>query len=106
MAERLTFDIFAIDNASRGFIAAGRAAQATSDDVAKLARRLDEIGKKSASARVGLKGDKESLAQLDALQFKLLKLGEKTSKPSVSLEGFAKASAEMSALGVQMDECI
>ncbi len=103
MAERLTFDIFAIDNASRGFIAAGRAAQATSDDVAKLARRLDDIGTKSASARVGLKGDKESLAQLDQLQFRLLKLGEKTSKPNVSLEGFARATAEISALSVQMD---
>jgi hypothetical protein len=103
VAERLVFDIFAIDNASKGFIAAGRAASATSDDVAKLARRLDEIGTKSAEARIGLKGNKDALAQLDQLQFRLLKLGEKTSKPNVSLEGFAKASAEIAALSVQMD---
>src|SRR5258708_7400442 len=103
MAERLVFDIFAIDNASRGFTAAGRAASATSDDVAKLARRLDEIGTKSASARVGLTGDKDALLQIDRLQLKLLELGKKTSKPDVSLEGFARASVEISALERQMD---
>jgi len=103
VAERLVFDIFAIDNASKGFIAAGRAAQATSDDVAKLARRLDEIGTKSAKARVGLDGNKDALAQLDALQFRLLKLGEKNSKPSVTLEGFAKTSAEISILERQLE---
>src|SRR5258708_20288929 len=96
MAERLVFDLFAIDNASKGFIAAGRAAQATSDDVAKLARRLDEIGPKSASARVGLTGDKDALLQIDRLQLKLLELGKQTSKPDASLARFATATAAIS----------
>ena len=101
--ERLVFDIFAIDNASRGFIAAGRSASAAADNVAGLARRLDEIGAKSAEARVGLKGNKEALAQIDQLQFRLLKLGEITSSPDISLEGFARASAQISALELQVD---
>ncbi len=101
--ERLVFDIFAIDNASRGFIAAGKSASAAADQVSGLKRRLDEIGTKSAEARVGLKGSKDALAQLDQLQFRLLKLGEKNSRPGVTLEGFAKTSAEISILERQLE---
>ena len=47
--ETLSFDIFARLRED-GFAKAGRAASAATDDVMALARRLDELAKKSAGA--------------------------------------------------------
>lgn len=102
MAERLTFDVFSVDNASRGFVSAGKSASAASDNVAALSKRLDEIGKRSVEARVGLAGDKGALAQLDQIQVKLLATGKKTADPKITLEGYAKASAQASLLDAQL----
>ena len=101
MAERLVFDLFAIDHASKGFLGAAKSAQVATGQVKELARRLDEVGTRSAKATVGLKGNQTALLQIEQLQLKLLKLGDKV-HPDISLEGFARASAEISALELQM----
>jgi hypothetical protein len=105
MAEELRFNLLADDRgASEGFKRVGRNASAASDDVLGLAKRLDEIGKKSVQARVGLAGDKDALAQLDRLDLKLLTTGRKVVDPKISLDGAARASAEISGLDVQLDK--
>jgi len=100
--ERLVFNIFA-QLREDGFAKASRAARATSDDVVALGRRLDEIGRKSETARVGLAGNKEMLAQLDALQVKMIRAGGRIT-PEMSLEGAAKVGAELAALDVGFDK--
>jgi hypothetical protein len=106
MAEKLQFDILANDRASETFSSLGRKASAASDDVLGLGRRLDEVGRKSATATVGLAGNKEAQAQLDKLDLKLLTLGRRVTDPKISIDGAAKASAEISALDVEMDKLI
>ena len=101
--ESLNFDIFARLRED-GFAKAGKAASAASDDVLNLAKRLDELGKKSATARVGLAGDKEALAQLDKLDLKLLTVGRRVVDPEITLHGAAKAQAEIAALEVSLDK--
>jgi len=101
--ETLTFDIFARLRED-GFAKAGKAATAASEDVDKLAVRLDKLGAKSTEARVKLTGNKEALAQLDALNLKLLKVGERAVNPEIDVKGAAKAQAEIAALEVQLDK--
>ena len=101
--ETLSFDIFARLRED-GFAKAGKAASAASDDVLGLAKRLDELSRKSATARVGLAGDKEALAQLDKLDLKLLTTGRRVVDPKITLDGAAKAQAEISGLEVSLDK--
>src|SRR5690242_5072477 len=68
-----------------------------------LAKRLDEISAKSASARVRLEGDKDALARLDKLDLKMAVTGNKVMSPKVSIEGAARAAVEISALDVELD---
>ena len=103
MAEKLVFDLLANDRASAGFAAAGRSASAAADDVLGLAKRLDEVGKKSAKAKVGLEGDKAADLQIDKLNLKLFKLGQLVLKPKISPEGFLKASIEIKAIELELD---
>jgi hypothetical protein len=100
--ETLGFNIFS-QVREDGFTKAGRAASAAADDVMALGRRLDEISKKSATARVGLAGDKDATAKLDKLDLKLLTTGRKVVDPTITLEGAAKAVVEISALDAQID---
>jgi hypothetical protein len=99
--ETLSFDIFARLRED-GFAKAGRAASAATDDVMGLARRLDELSKKSATARVALAGDKEALAQLDKFDLKLLTTGRRVVDPKITLDGAAKAQAEIAGLEVSL----
>jgi cell wall-associated NlpC family hydrolase len=99
--EQLNFDIFARLRED-GFAKAGKAASAASDDVMKLAERLDKLGAKSTKARVDLAGDKEALAQLDKLDLKLLTVGRRVIDPDIKLDGAAKAQAEISGLEVSL----
>jgi hypothetical protein len=101
--EQLNFDIFARLRED-GFAKAGKAANAASDDVLGLAKRLDELSKKSATARVSLAGDKEALAQLDKLDLKLLTTGRRVVDPKITLDGAAKAQAEIAGLEVSLDK--
>jgi hypothetical protein len=103
VAEDLIFNILAKDSASSGFTRAGRAAAAASDDVLGLARRLDEVSKKSATARVELSGNKDAMAQLDKLDLKLLETGRRVVDPKVSINGAAKASVQISDLDAKLD---
>jgi hypothetical protein len=102
--EKLTFDLIANDKASAGFSAAGRAASDASDDVLGLAKRLDEISKKTATAKVRLDGDKDADLKLDQMSLKLLKLGRTVVKPDISVDGFLKATLEVKALELEMDK--
>lgn len=105
MAERLQFDILAnADNAVSGFVKAGRSAAAASDDVLGLAKRLDEISKKSATARVELAGNKEAMAQLDKLDLKLLATGRSVTDAKVSVDGVLKAATEIQGLDLELDK--
>jgi len=99
--ETLSFDIFARLRED-GFAKAGKAASAATDDVMALARRLDELSKKSATARVDLAGDKEALAQLDKLDLKLLTTGRRVVDPKITLDGAAKAQAEIAGLEISL----
>lgn len=101
--EQLNFDIFARLRED-GFAKAGKAASAASDDVMGLAHRLDELAKKSATARVQLAGDKEALAALDKLDLKLLTTGRRVVDPKITLDGAAKAQAEIAGLDVSLDK--
>ena len=57
--ERLDFDIFARLRED-GFAKAGKAAEAASEEVGKLAERLDKLGAKSTEARVEAGGQQGS----------------------------------------------
>jgi hypothetical protein len=102
--ETLRFDILAVDKASSGFSAAGRSASEAAGNVDKLTRRLDEVSKKSATARVGLAGDKEAQAALDRLDAKLLGLDRRVASPHLKVEGAARAIADISAVGLELDK--
>lgn len=106
MAEKIQFDILANDRASGGFRAAGRAAAAASDDVLGLARRLDDVGKKQARARVELAGDKEALSRLDRLDARMLTTGRRVVSPNIDVHGAARASADISAVDIELDKLI
>jgi len=96
--ETLRFDIIAQDRASSGFSAAGRSASEAAGNVDKLSRRLDEISRKSAAARVRLDGNAEALAALDRTDAKLLALDRRVANPNLKVEGAARAIADISAV--------
>jgi hypothetical protein len=102
--EQLIFDVFAnTARAEGGFTNLGRKAAAASDDVMGLAKRLDEISAKSATARVKLAGNTEALAQLDRLDLKMASVGNRVMDPKVSIEGVARASVELTGLSAEID---
>jgi hypothetical protein len=102
--EQLIFDIIARDSASPGFERLAKAAQGAGGNVSDLSRKIDELGRKSATARVSLAGDREAQASLDKLDARLLTLTHKTARPDISIEGAAKATAEISALDLELDK--
>lgn len=102
--EQLIFDIITRDRASEGFRKVGEAAKAAAGDTETLNRRLDEAGKKSATARVALAGDKEAQAALDKMDAKLVSLNRRTANPNISIEGAARAIAEVSSLELELDK--
>src|SRR5258708_18413599 len=102
--QTLIFDISARDSASPAFAKLGHAASGASGNVSDLSRRIDELGRKSAAARVTLDGDKEAQARLDRLDASLLTLTHRSANPNISIEGAARAAAEISALELQLDK--
>ena len=81
-------------------------AQSASDvsgKVSTLGDRLDKLGSRVATARVGLEGNKDAQAQLDQLDVKLLALGRKTANPNISVEGVARAQADISKIDLALD---
>ena len=101
--ETLTFDIFANDRASETFRRLGLAADSASGDVRQLGERLDKLGARVTTARVGLDGNKEANVELDKLDLKLIRLGKKVANPSIDVEGKVKALADIAAVDLAMD---
>lgn len=102
--EQLILDILANDRASPSLRATGKSASAASDDVAALAKRLDELGAKSAKARVSVEGSAEAQAQLDKLDLKMLQVGRRVMDPKITVEGTAKAAAELAGISAGLDK--
>lgn len=100
--QQLIFDIVTRDRASEGFAKAGKAASAAAGNVDTLTRRLDEVGRKSATARVQLAGNAEAQAALDKMDARLISLDRRTASPNLTVEGAARALAEISAIDVAM----
>src|SRR5260221_397517 len=101
--QQLIFDLIARDSASPAFAKLGATAQGASGNVSDLSKRIDELGRKSAEARIGLQGNQEAQATLDKLDARLLSLTHKRSIP-LSIEGAARAAAEVSALELELDK--
>ena len=55
--EQLILDVITRDRASAGLTTISKAAESASDHTDELNKRLEELGKKSATARVRLEGD-------------------------------------------------
>src|SRR5260370_1277850 len=101
--QQLIFDIIARDAASPAFAKLGATAAGASGNVSELSRRIDDLGRKSAQARVGIDGNLQAQAALDRLDAQLLSLTHKTQIP-LSIEGAARAAAEISALELQLEK--
>jgi hypothetical protein len=65
--------------------------------------QLDELAHKSATARVGLAGDKEAKLALDSLDLKLARLGKRIARPDVTVEGLAAAQLGITRLDLALD---
>src|SRR5258707_14460264 len=102
--QQLIFDIIARDAASPAFAKLGATAQGASGNVSDLSKRIDELGRKSAEARVSLAGDKEAQARLDRLDASLLTLTHRSANPNISIEVAARAAAEIAALDLELDK--
>lgn len=102
--QQLIFDILTRDRASDGLSRIGRSASEAAGNTDTLNRRLDELGRKSAEARVKLAGDKDAQASLDKIDAKLLSVDRRTAKPNVTIEGVARATADLAALDLELDK--
>src|SRR5215468_3500312 len=102
--QSLILDILLRDRASEGLSKAGMSARDAGVSVDSLQRKLTELGRKTAEARVKLSGDKESQASLDKIDLKLLSLDRRTSSARITVEGVARATAELAALDVELDK--
>lgn len=102
--EQLIFDIVTRDRASDGITKVGSAARDAAGNVDSLTRRLDDVGRKTATARLALAGDKDAQASLDKIDAKIVSLDRRTASPNITIEGAARATAEISAIDVELDK--
>ena len=101
--ETLILDILTRDRASDDLSKIGARAEDASLQTDKLNKRLDELGRKSATARVKLDGDKDAALSLDKINAKLLGIDRRVSNPKITVEGVAKATAELAALDAELN---
>jgi hypothetical protein len=101
--ESLIFDLLVRDRASDGLSKVGTSASSAAGNVDSLGRRLDDVGRKSVTARLQLSGDKDAQAALDRIDARLIGLDRRTSSPKLTVEGAARATAEVSALDLELD---
>jgi hypothetical protein len=73
-------------------------------DLDALKARLDELGRKSVTASVNVKGDTDAELAVTRLQTQLLTLGKQVSNPKISVEGAAAAELKMHALELSLDK--
>lgn len=102
--EQLILEVITKDRASPGLDRIGLSAGDAAGNVDTLSRRLSEVGNKSATARVGLEGNKEAQAALDRIDAKLVTLDRRTANPNISVEGAARAAAELAAIDLELDK--
>src|SRR5258708_15231690 len=95
--QQLIFDIIARDSASPAFAKLGATAQGAAGNVSDLSKRIDELGPRSAEARVGLAGEKEGPARLDKLDARPLTPAHPAADPHIRIQGAAPAAAEICA---------
>jgi hypothetical protein len=72
-------------------------------DLDALKARLDELGRKVETAKVGLDGTKESEAELLRINAMLAALGNRTTAAKIKVDGGAKAAADIAALELRLD---
>lgn len=101
--ESLIFDLLVRDRASDGLSKIGGSASSAAGNVDSLVGRLDDVGRKSVTARLALAGDKEAQAALDRIDARLIGLDRRTASPNITVEGAARATAEVSALDLELD---
>jgi SLT domain-containing protein len=102
--ESLIFDLLVRDRASDGISKIGTSAGSAAGSVDSLVNRLNDVGRKSVTARLALSGDKEAQASLDKIDARLLGLDRRTASPNITVEGAARAAAEVSALDIELDK--
>ena len=93
----INYTVNAIDSASEVF---RRIAGSADDVVAKI----DDLSHKSATARVGLAGDKEASLSIADIELKLARLGKKAANPNVTVEGLASAQLGIMRLSLALDK--
>src|SRR5580692_5309550 len=101
--ESLIFDLLVRGRASDGISKIGGSASSAAGNVDKLVGRLDDVGRKSVTARLALAGDKDAQASLDRIDARLIGLDRRTASPKLTVEGAARATAEVSALDLELD---
>lgn len=92
----IQYVVNAVDSASATF---ARIAGSADD----LITQIDDLGSKSATARVGLEGDKEAKLTLDSLDLKLGRLAEKVATPGIDVKGRAAAQLAIDRVSLAMD---
>lgn len=102
--EQIILEILLKDRASEGLGRTSGAARLAGENVGALNKKLDEVSRKTAEARVKLAGDKEAQAALDKLDTKLLGLDRRTANPRITVEGAARALAEITAVDAELDK--
>ena len=102
--ESLIFDLLVRDRASDGLSKIGGSASSAAGNVDSLTKRLDDVGRKSVTARLALDGDKAAQAALDRIDARLIGLDRRTASPNITVEGAARATAEISALDLELDK--
>src|SRR5258708_10951848 len=96
--QQLIFDIIARDSASPAFAKLGATAQGAAGNVSDLSKRIDELGRRSAEARVGLAGGKEAQARLDKPDASPPTATPPSADPDHHIRGAAPAAAWITAL--------
>src|SRR5258708_22317410 len=93
----IQYVVNAIDNASATF---ARIAGAADDGLPKI----DDLGRKSATARIGLSGDKATQLAIADIELKLARLGQRVAKPDVTVQGLAAAQVGILRLSLALDK--
>src|SRR5258708_16375040 len=93
----IQYVVNAIDNASATF---ARIAGSADDVLAKI----DDLGRKSATARIGLSGDKATQLAIADIELKLARLGQRVAKPDVTVQRLATAQVGILRLSLALDK--
>src|SRR6266567_1344667 len=68
----------------------------------ELKAKLNDLGRKVETARVGLAGDKESLVTLDRMEAKLLAWGRRTETAKLKVDGVARAEVDIAGMDLAL----